>query len=415
MDASKVLGRISRFAWAIAVGAAALVYSPGLLAAWEQAAGEPSPKTSRIDKEMARVATMSRAEQQTWLRQLESRFAHAVTINLSPADAVAEQKRMRTMLYRKTISWQMLRQVINETDAREKEAIEALVQKHSDVTSVPPQPRIPITDSPRYREWKDGSSDFVAQDGLIHWLETQLDSLERPTPTTTAVQKPEQTQPGKVDLKPGVAVQADKKPEVAAQQTTETKPVALPAVEPNLPVTPPSAVAGQPVISPRAKAAEKVVNNRSENSSKPTAETSSVAKRTKKINAEPSVTVQIDVDELAARIAGCNLEFRGLEIALDEKGIWNVAKLEPMVDRLKLLMLRRHDLGLFRESLSEERRASIAKLESPKVAIAQVAAKIVEIRQQVTESASRTEPERRAELERLDSLSRRLAEISVGE
>ena len=116
---------------------------------------------------------------------------------------------------------------------------------------------------------------------------------------------------------------------------------------------------------------------------------------------------------LAARIAGHNLSLRGLEAELDEKGPWDAARLAPMLDRLKILATRHNDLNLFREAVPESKRESLAKLQSPRSAVAQLGARIFEVRGNVTgQNFAGTEAQREAELQRLDELSRALAELA---
>ena len=76
--------------------------------------------------------------------------------------------------------------------------------------------------------------------------------------------------------------------------------------------------------------------------------------------------VEILADELSARIGGCNLAFRELEADLNEKGDWTAARLEPLADRLKLLVTRRGDLQLYRDAITDEQRATVDALASPK-------------------------------------------------
>lgn len=127
----------------------------------------------------------------------------------------------------------------------------------------------------------------------------------------------------------------------------------------------------------------------------------------------PVEKVEIQTDELAARIGGCNLAFRALETDLIEKGEWDAARLEPFADRLKWLVTRRNDLQLFREVISDVQRASVDPLASPKGVVSPLAARIVEARRRASGSDFHgTESERQAELQRLDELSRLLAELA---
>ncbi len=120
--------------------------------------------------------------------------------------------------------------------------------------------------------------------------------------------------------------------------------------------------------------------------------------------------VEIKVEELVSRIDGCNLAFRAIESELDENGHWTIERLESAADRLKILTVRRNDLDLFREALSEDARKSLEKLDSSKGAISQLATRIVEVRRAVfSDNFKGTDSERQNTVQRLDELSRRLA------
>ena len=129
-------------------------------------------------------------------------------------------------------------------------------------------------------------------------------------------------------------------------------------------------------------------------------------------DASPASAVEIKADELSARISGCNLAFRALEAELDEKGVWTSARLEPLADRLKILVLRRHDLHLFREAVPEDKRASIERLASAKRRFRSLRPASWRPRARAKGADFKgTDAERQAELKRLDELSRRLAEM----
>jgi hypothetical protein len=127
----------------------------------------------------------------------------------------------------------------------------------------------------------------------------------------------------------------------------------------------------------------------------------------------PSGSVTVNVEELEARIAAGNLALRELEAELCEKGVWNAAKLEPLVDRLKVLVVRHNDLGLVREAAPKEQRAGITQPEAPKSAISQLSARVVEARNRANDpQLTSHDVERRAELTRLEAISHRLAELA---
>jgi hypothetical protein len=274
---------------------------------------EPRKDAEPVQAVLDRVAKMGPAEQQAWLRQLEDRALRAAGLTPDPNEAAQRQAKIRTMLHQETVTWQVLRQVIEEAAGRERAAAAAALPK-----------------------------------------------------TQPAVKSPPQPQPNK----PEVPLRVD------ATKPTPEKPKA-PAVRP---------------VEPERVAQEK-------------------PKALAPLEEEPSIDeVEIKVDELAARIAGCNLAIRALETDLTEKGPWTAARLKPLVDRLKILAIRRNDLDLFREAVPEETRASVARLESPKTAVSRLGARIAEARGLASGAEfSGTGTERQAELQRLDELSRGLA------
>ncbi len=241
----------------------------------------------RVQAEFDRVAKMSAAEQQAWLRQLEQRAARAARLTLSPKEAARRMTHTDALLHQKTVTWKVLREVIEDTEAREK----------------------------------------------------------------------------------------------AANGTAKPKAVKI------------------AVAKPRA------------------AEKHDAKSRTKRIAksqaAEAATVVKVNVEELESQIAASNLALRELEADLTEKTAWTAAKLEPLADRLKTLVVRQNDLGLFRDALPKERQAEVTKLETPRSAISQLSARVVEARNRANDSQfSGDDVERRAELARLDAVSHRLAELA---
>ena len=128
---------------------------------------------------------------------------------------------------------------------------------------------------------------------------------------------------------------------------------------------------------------------------------------------KPVAPMRVNADELDARIGGCNMAFRELESDLDEKGTWDAARIGPLVEKLKILVVRRGDLELYREMLSAAERSHIDKLESPKSSVSQLGARIFEARRRTSAPEFKgTEEERQKELDRLEALSRRLVEVT---
>ncbi len=117
-------------------------------------------------------------------------------------------------------------------------------------------------------------------------------------------------------------------------------------------------------------------------------------------------TVRVNLDELSARIAGYNLMLRALEDELDGDGPWNAERLAPLVERLKILLIRRADLSVFLEIVPHNDRTRVGRLELPKSVVSRIGQRISDAR---TRAEGLDSPaERRAELQRLDELSRQL-------
>ena len=73
-----------------------------------------------------RVRKLTPPEQQAWLRRLEDRASRAARLTLKAEEATGQQAQIRAKLHQKTITWQVLRKVVEDTDKREKDAIDAV-------------------------------------------------------------------------------------------------------------------------------------------------------------------------------------------------------------------------------------------------------------------------------------------------
>jgi hypothetical protein len=252
------------------------------------------------------VAKMAPADQQAWLKGLEERAIKAAGQALKPDDAAKEQARIRELLHQRVVTWQVLRAVLEETQAREA--------KLAGPASVPTAPKPPAA---------------------------------KPQPDVVAKPRPDAPRPEHV--KQAGTVKSD---------------------------------AGE----------------RHENG----------------VRSDKREPIEVNVEELEARIAGSNLGFRTIENELDDKGVWDAARLEPLGARLRVLVVRHGDLTLFRNLLPAERRSTVTRLEGPRSAISEFGARISEARKAAQgEDFKGTESQRRAELERLEALSRRLAELEA--
>jgi hypothetical protein len=318
---------------------------------------------------------MGQAEQQAWLRRLEERAARAARIALKPEEAAKETAQVRGLLHRKLITWKVLREAIEKTDAREQDAIGQLHQRYRDQVfetfykQMDEYGRRQEAWNAVLRSWQAAGGPFEQQERLIDWLEAAIRSA---SPETVGAV------PERPDFGGGSGVEAAK-----PQAEKKTEEPAKPQAEEG--------------AKPQAEKIVRVVR-------KPEIEEDE--------DQSAAGPVEVNVEELGARIAGFNMALRALEADLDESGTWDAARLSPMVERLKILAFQRGDLDLFREAVSAEKQSGVARLESPKAVISQLGARIFAARNYTfSPKFTGTEADRRAETGRLETLSRRLAEV----
>ena len=121
---------------------------------------------------------------------------------------------------------------------------------------------------------------------------------------------------------------------------------------------------------------------------------------------------EVNLIELAARIAGTNMALRGVEAQLSKTRKWDATQLTTIVAALKQLCDRRDDLTLFRNLLPESKRRLVGQLESARAAISQCSARMSETRFRIDSRIFDSRPKQREEeLKRLDELSRQLAKL----
>jgi len=310
-----------------------------------------------------RVAKMSSAEQQAWLERLERRADRAARITLPSEEAAKHRAKTTLLLHRDLVTWSMLRDAIGDTNTREKEAIDLLARRYRRQVTETFGKQPDLHDRRQdawtmlHRDWTKAGSPFDGQDRLIAWLDAAIRAA-RPDHVAAIPETPKFAEQAPAPAKPQVA-------EIPRK-------------------TPKRHVAAKPIVKPT--------------------------------EARPTETVEVNLDELTARIAGSNLGFRTLESELDEKGAWNAERLEPLAERLKVLVVRRSDLALFRELAPADKRASLGRLTTPKSVISQFGARISEARKVVSgDEFQGADAERRDELNRLESLSRQLADLSKHE
>ena len=126
--------------------------------------------------------------------------------------------------------------------------------------------------------------------------------------------------------------------------------------------------------------------------------------------------VQINVGELAVRIGGFNFALAALESQLAERGRWRADQIEPVVQKLADLSQLRGMLAEYRQVAGNPASQSMAQLEPLNPVVTIVASRISTARADTVRSASaEAGPREVAELERLESLSERLATLLGGE
>ena len=94
-------------------------------------------------------------------------------------------------------------------------------------------------------------------------------------------------------------------------------------------------------------------------------------------------TVDVNREELRARIAGTNLALRALEAEIDRKSAWPIGELAAFTARLERLAARADDLRLFLDLLEPTERRLFESPRSPLPVAAQLRGQIAAARRRV--------------------------------
>jgi hypothetical protein len=429
---------------------------------------------TRAEAALARLAAMSPAQQRAWLGQLEERWTRAARLTLDAAEARREQARPTALLgqpgtnQRPVVAREALAELLGQLDRREKTAISRLVRQYRLLVqdNFRDQPASFVERREAWfrvwSRWEAAGSLADEQDRLIDWLEAAI-RRSRPGsigplphepsfglgPSVAPVAKVQP--PAAVPLEPAPipvrlpepAVSAPRPreawcpvPQVAARTVhragppadeippaASPPPVLLPApkiIPPGIlnvesrPAEPPRAPPGDVLAMLPEKAEEPGARAGKDRDSPGPAPLAKEAAPPSSPGPEaPGGQVQVDLPGLAARIAGVNLALRTLEGELEEKHEWSADQLHGVLSRLDILMLRQKDLGLFRDLLPPRERAKAGAIESPRQALAGLAARIAEARSRLRgPEADGGDAARPAALRRLDELSDRLAVLA---
>ena len=230
-----------------------------------------------------------------------------------------------------------------------------------------------------------------------------------PTPPAAALVGPPEKKPTPVALPIATEVP---KPRATPRLPVESPPAG------DKPVSPPVRAVADAEKTPRRGVAAPVVDDTSTSIAPRRAARPSPPSPTATLDEPPEPaavrSMQVNVSELAAKIAGNNMALRRLAAELDQKRTWDARQLEPKIARLAPLVARTDDLAMIRDLLPERGRARVGQPESPGDIIGDLGAKIAAARSRVQSgSFSGTQADRQAELDRLDALSRKLAEMVV--
>jgi hypothetical protein len=425
-----------------------------------------------IEAALDHLRQMPLPMQQVWLKRLEARALRAARIRFDADEVKRQEAVVHAQLHQKMITWRVLHTVIDQVDSWERGVIDQLVRQYGNLVFDTFHKQIDVYNQRRqawvdvYSDWEHAGKPFDQRERLIEWLQAAIRSAapgskepipERPKfvseqpaapvapalPTQPpAVAKP-QGAPGGAQAPPATAMptpptetakpaapagtespqkespqkakqEGDKPmPKAAANQPAEpAKPPATPGAggappqaKPESGKPPEKAPAKQPTETPKPQAA--VVPGTPPKS--PALYPAAVETMTS-VGRETPAAVEVEPEELAARIRGCNLALRALEVELDEKVAWTAERLEPLVKRLETLALRHHDLQLFREVVPQQERSGLETLASTRSAVSSLAVHIVAARNGASGAAFQgSEKDRQRELRRLTELSHRLA------
>ncbi len=132
--------------------------------------------------------------------------------------------------------------------------------------------------------------------------------------------------------------------------------------------------------------------------------------------ADEPLPIQVNVPQLAARVAANSLNLRTLEAELDDDGRpWSRTSVEGSLRRLRLLVEEQRHLRQFIELVPEKDRSSVGEFESVVPVAAQLARRINEVQRSAAGDGFRgSAAERQTELDLLDRLSQSLEELRIG-
>jgi hypothetical protein len=259
-------------------------------------------------------------------------------------------------------------------------------------------------------KWREAGAKDEDVALLAEWLRAATDSSVgtgvSALPSTPAFGSPPVTASGPevqpLAPQPAAPPLADAPPQVppatepTAPQRTPLEPAPLPppdrvAEKPALPDAPPVTdfPPARPVPAPSAPIAPP---------------------RIKPLPLPPPGSAQVNIDELAVRIAGYNLAMRSLDAELLGRTNHSIADLAGMVRRLDDLRTAHEDVKLYWNLLDADQRQGLSEMFPARELITSLADRIGRTRGKLVVDGGAAEAEQRA---LLDDLSRKLAELAV--
>jgi hypothetical protein len=129
--------------------------------------------------------------------------------------------------------------------------------------------------------------------------------------------------------------------------------------------------------------------------------------------ATSSAEGKVNFTEVAALTRSFNSSLQDLEAKLSKNTSWTADSLEPLVDELEDLALRRADLVLYDNLLPAEERSQLVNRNGLDQAVRLTAKRIAEVRKKLADQPA-GDAEARRDLAQLDGFSRRLAVLGDG-
>jgi hypothetical protein len=143
--------------------------------------GGNKPTEDPVRAVLGRLGKMEPAEQRAFLQQQESRTEKAAKVLYTSPNVVARQvDRIHDMLHQKTVTWQVLYDVISNVNTLENRAIEKQAKKYQEVVFETFHPEVKDYGQRQQawidvqESWKQAGSRFEQQGQVLDWLDAAI-------------------------------------------------------------------------------------------------------------------------------------------------------------------------------------------------------------------------------------------------